>query len=48
MGLDDINTTVKRLKALKRVIESEMKKAHWSYVKSTIYPIDDYWKENFY
>ena len=41
MGLDDINTTVKQLKALKRVIQCEMRKAYWSYVESIINPIDD-------
>ena len=30
MGLDDTNTKVKRLKALKRVIHCEMRKAYWS------------------
>ena len=30
MGLDDINTKVKRLKALKKVIHCEMRKAYWS------------------
>ena len=32
MGLDDIDATVKRLKALKRVIQCEIRKAYWSYV----------------
>ena len=48
MGLDDINTTVERLnapgppglKALKRVIQREMRKAYWSYVESIISPTD--------
>ena len=41
MGLDDINTTVKQLKALKRIIQSEMRKAYRSYVESIINPADD-------
>ena len=41
MGLDDINTTVERLKALKKVIQCEMRKAYWSYVESIINPTDD-------
>lgn len=41
MGLDDINTTVKQLNALKRIIQYEMRKAYWSYVESIINPTDD-------
>ena len=41
MGSDVINTTVKRLKALKRGIQCEMRKAYWSYVESIINPTDD-------
>ena len=36
-----LNKTTKRLKALKRVIQSEMRKAYWSFVESIITPIED-------
>ena len=41
MGLDDISATVKRLKALKRVILCVLRNVYWSYVESIINLTDD-------
>ena len=41
VGANDLNRTTKQLKALKKVIQSEIRKAYWSYVESIITPIDD-------
>ena len=41
MGINNINTMAKWLKALKKAIQREMRKAYWRYVESIIDPSGD-------